>query len=286
MKSKKKNRASTIFLVAVMIVGIGLMLYPTVSDYWNSLHQSRAIATYVKTVNNTDYETIERIWTEAEEYNRNLAETGIRYVLPPETKEEYNTQLRTADTDVMAYVEIPKIKCMLPVYHGTDEAVLQVAAGHLEWSSLPVGGESSHCVISGHRGLPSAKLFTNLDEMAEGDIFMLHVLDKTLTYQVDQIRTVLPEELQDLTIEQGRDLCTLITCTPYGVNTHRLLVRGTRIENLDDSGVVISEATPVDPMLVTFGAVLLILLVILIWLIVNLIREKRKYKKAGGDTKL
>lgn len=285
MKSKKKNRISTIFLVAVMIIGIGLMLYPTVSDYWNSMHQSRAIATYVRTVDNTDYETIDRIWTEAGEYNRKLAETGIRYVLPPERKDEYSTQLRTADTDVMAYVEIPKIKCLLPVYHGTDEAVLQVAAGHLEWSSLPVGGESSHCVISGHRGLPSAKLFTNLDEMAEGDIFMLHVLDKTLTYQVDQIRTVLPEELQDLTIEQGRDLCTLITCTPYGVNTHRLLVRGTRIENLDDSGVVISEATPVDPLLVTFGAIMLILLAILVWLIVNLIREKQKYKTAGGDKK-
>ena len=260
------------------------MLYPTVSDYWNSLHQSRAIATYVRTVDNTDYETIDSLWLSAEEYNRKLAETGIKYVLPPEQKEEYNKQLKTADTDVMAYIDIPKINCTLPVYHGTDEAVLQVAVGHLEWSSLPVGGESTHCVISGHRGLPSAKLFTNLDEMAEGDVFMINTLGRTLTYQVDQIRTVLPEELQDLKIEQGQDYCTLITCTPYGVNTHRLLVRGHRVENLSEAGVLVSEASAVDPMLVTFGAILLLLVLILIWLLISLIREKRKFKSTGGDT--
>lgn len=283
MKSKIKKNLSTIILVIVMIVGLGLLLYPTVSDYWNSLHQSRAIASYVATVDEMDNTEIERLWADAVTYNRELAQSGSRFSMNAEEIEEYEAQLNTGETDVMAFVEIPKIGCKLPIYHGTDEAVLQVAAGHLEWSSLPVGGESTHCVISGHRGLPSAKLFTDIDQLVEGDIFMIYTLGKTLTYEVDQIRTVLPEEVRDMKIEPGKDYCTLITCTPYGVNTHRLLVRGHRIENLTTQ--VTAEAKPLDSMLVASVVTIIILLAVVIWLLVGLRNKKIKEKAYGGVKK-
>ena len=252
------------------------MLYPTISEYWNSQHQSRAIASYVETVEDMDSEDAEQKLAEASEYNQKLAERGTRFLLTEAQIEEYDRQLVSETTDVMAVVEIPSIQCELPVYHGTDEAVLQVAAGHLEWSSLPVGGESSHCVISGHRGLPSAKLFTNLDEVAEGDLFMIHVLGETLTYQVDQIRIVLPEDTEDLRIEQGKDYCTLMTCTPYGVNSHRLLVRGHRVENVELQTMVTADASRIDPMLVSSALIIGILLIVFIWLLIRLSRDRKK----------
>ena len=229
-----RKHLTTIILILLLLTGLSLLLYPTVSDWWNSLHQSRAIAGYTEAVAGLDGESYDTWWAGAREYNEGLPHKKDRYRMTGEEKEGYESQLNVAGNGIMGYIEIPRIKCSLPVYHGTDEAVLQVAVGHMAGTSLPVGGGTSHCVLSGHRGLPSAKLFTDLDQMEEGDLFMLHVLDETLTYEVDQITVVLPEEVNDLELVEGEDYCTLVTCTPYGINTHRLLVRGRRTENLPE----------------------------------------------------
>lgn len=247
---KKVNNFITIILVLIMLAGLSLLLYPTVSDWWNSYHQTKAIATYAADVANLSQEDYERIWNAAKEYNASLSERNSDYTLTDRQKQQYEELLDVSGTGVMGYIEIPSINCSLPIYHGTQESVLQIAVGHLEWSSLPVGGASTHCVVSGHRGLPSAKLFTNLDQLTEGDIFMLRVLDEVLTYEVDQILIVEPQETESLRIEEGKDYCTLVTCTPYGINTHRLLVRGHRIENLDESIRVTADAIQIDPLLV------------------------------------
>lgn len=225
-----KKHLSTIILILILFTGLSLVLYPTLSDYWNLYHQSRIIADYTDTVEQTDAEKNEEIWKKAQKYNQKLARDGNCWRMTKKQKKEYESLLNVGGTGIMGYIEIPKINCELPVCHGSDPAVLQTAIGHLEGSSLPVGGSSTHCVLSGHRGLPSAKLFTDLDQMENGDVFLLRILDRTLAYQVDQILTVLPEEMDYLKIEEGKDLCTLVTCTPYGVNSHRLLVRGHRIE--------------------------------------------------------
>ena len=181
----------------------------------------------------------------------------------------------------MGYIEIPSIKVALPIYHGTEDTVLQHAIGHLEWSGLPVGGKGSHCVLSGHRGLPSAKLFTNLDKLAEGDTFILRVLDEALTYEVDQILIVEPQDVDALRIIDGGDYCTLVTCTPYGINTHRLLVRGHRVENTEEAHTVYvtADAMQIEPLLVAPAVAIPILLVLL----VMLLRPKPSKKKSGGD---
>ena len=228
-KKKKENFILNSVLALLFFAGVSLLLYPAFSDWWNESRQSRAISDYAGKVEDMNEKEYARLWKEAREYNRALAEQGTRYTLTEEQKEQYEKLLNVSGDGIMAYIEIPKIGCRLPVYHGTRESALQIAAGHLEWSSLPVGGESAHCVISGHRGLPRAKLFTDLDKMEEGDQFFLTVLDKKLTYEVDQIRIVEPEDVEDLAIEKGKDYVTLVTCTPYAVNTHRLLVRGCRI---------------------------------------------------------
>lgn len=270
---KKSNRLTTVLLVVLLLAGLSLLLYPSVSDYWNSLHQSRAIADYVESVARLDKAQYEAAWEAARVYNSALAQ-GKAY-----DEQEYINQLDVSGLGIMGYVEIPTINCSLPIYHGTDEAVLQVAIGHLSWSSLPVGGESAHCVISGHRGLPSAKLFTDIDKLREGDIFMLRVLDEVLTYEVDQILIVEPDETESLMIAQGEDYCTLVTCTPYGINTHRLLVRGHRIENIaeSDSIMITAEAGQIEPMLVAPFAAMPILLVLLIALLIP------KGKRKGGN---
>lgn len=277
-----RKNLTTIILIIILLAGLSLLLYPTISDYWNSLHQSRAVASYVKEVQTLDTGEKDRLLEAAREYNRQLAARGTVYQLSEAEKAEYEKQLRLEDTDVMGYIEVPGIKCTLPIYHGTDEGVLQVALGHLEWTSLPVGGESTHCVISGHRGLPSAKLFTNLDQLEEGDIFMLNVLGETLTYEVDQIRIVLPEETEELRIVEGKDYCTLMTCTPYGVNTHRLLVRGHRMANIDNSGRVTADAMQIDPVIVAPVAAIPMLLALLIYLLVKTGRRKEKVKSGAG----
>lgn len=265
----KKKDFSTIALIIVFFVGVSVLLYPTVSDYWNSLHQSQAIATYADSVENMDEQDYEKLWDAAISYNQKLFQSGHGLGLKDEEKEEYNKLLDVSGTGIMSYIEIPKIKCSLPVYHGTDEGVLQIAVGHIEGSSLPVGGLNTHCVLSGHRGLPSAKLFSNLDKLEEGDIFMIRTLDQTLTYEVDQIRIVLPDEVEDLKIEEGKDLCTLVTCTPYGINTHRLLVRGHRVANQEEAEAVrvTADAMLVDNRIVAMCIAVPVLVLLLIYVV-------------------
>ena len=247
-----KKYLSTIILFLVLIIGLSLVLYPTFADWWNSFHQSKAVAGYVEQVSNMDDEKYQEIWSAAWEYNQSLLDRPNSYLLSEEQRENYNALLDIGGNGVMGYIEIPKLDVVLPLYHGTEEGILQVAIGHLDWTSLPVGGESSHCVVSGHRGLPSARLFTDLDKMEVGDTFLLRVLDEVLTYEVDQIRIVEPQETDDLLIVEGEDLVTLVTCTPYGINTHRMLVRGHRIETQEEKVVrrVTSDAIQIEPVIV------------------------------------
>lgn len=270
MRWIKKN-LSSIILVLIFFIGLSLLLYPSFSDYWNSFHQSRAIASYAEAVTTIDDTDCEKMWAEAQAYNAALTQKQNRWVLSDKECEEYEQILNIGGTGIIGYIEIPSIKVSLPIYHGVDEAVLQIAIGHIEGSSLPVGGESTHCVLSGHRGLPSAKLFTDLDKMEEGDIFMIRVLEETLTYEVDQIRIVEPEDLSALEIEEGKDLCTLVTCTPYGINSHRLLVRGHRVENMENANSirVTADAMQIDPEIVAAVIAIPILLILLIWLLVH-----------------
>lgn len=266
MKKKKKTNA---LLVVILILGVCIVLYPTVSNYYNSFHSSRAIANYAESVADMDNEAYERLWNEAVEYNRSRAGLDNPLYMSESDLETYLGVLDVSGTGVMGYINIPKIDVELPIYHTTEESVLQIAVGHLEGTSLPVGGESSHCVLSGHRGLPSAKLFTHLDRLEEGDIFFMQVLDETLSYEVDQIRIVLPTEVDDLRIEEGQDLCTLVTCTPYGINSHRLLVRGHRVANSHLAmGIrVTADALRIEPLLVAPVAAVPMLLVLLLWLL-------------------
>lgn len=277
---KKGNNFITALLVLVLIVGLSLLLYPTLSDYWNSFHQSKSIAVYSEQVSQLDSQTCEKLWADACQHNRNLLARGQNFTLSQAQIQTYEQLLNVSDLGIMGYVEIPKIGCSLPIYHGTDDAVLQIAIGHLPWSSLPVGGESTHCVLSGHRGLPSAKLFTNLDQLYEGDIFQLRVLNQVLTYQVDQILIVEPQDTRALTIVEGQDYCTLVTCTPYGINTHRLLVRGHRIENPENALAlrVTADAVQIEPLIVAPVVALPLLLGLLILLLTG-----HPKKKHGGD---
>ena len=267
---KKKSSFVTAILIAALLAGALLLLYPTVSDYWNSFHQSRAIASYAEQVADLDDTTYDQIWADARAYNETLDNSTSRFVMTEEQKKIYEALLNIADNGVMGYIEIPKIKCNLPIYHGTDEAVLQIAIGHVQGSSLPAGGESTHCVLSGHRGVPSAKLFSDLDQLTEGDVFLLRVLDETLTYEVDQIRTVLPDELDDLAIEEGKEYCTLVTCTPYGINSHRLLVRGHRVENQASASTirVTADAMQIEPLLIAPLVAVPMLLVLLVMVLI------------------
>lgn len=225
------SRVISAFFAVVLVVGVGLIAYPTVADWWNRMHQSRAVATYIEKTKDLSAEQRKQMLQAAHEYNERLATQSDRWRLTDEQKKEYESLLDVSGTGIMGYVTIPKLKVRFPVYHGTDEGVLQIAIGHLEGSSLPVGGATTHAAISGHTGLPSAKLLTGLDTLEKGDTFAFHVLDRTYTYQVDKISVVLPNNLKNLDIADGKDYATVITCTPYGVNSHRLLVRGHRIPN-------------------------------------------------------
>ena len=236
------GRGSSRILLLMMVIGIALLIYPSLSDYWNSFHQSRAIRTYAERVARVDSGEYEKMIRDARRYNLALAANGIQWEMGEEQLEEYHSLLNFDGTGVMGYIDVPKIRVKLPIYHGTEEGVLQTSIGHLAETSLPVGGEGSHCTLSGHRGLPSAKLFSDLDRLVEGDTFTLSILNESYTYEVDRIRVVEPKDLSELQIEPGQDLCTLVTCTPYGVNTHRLLVRGHRIENIHGNAEVIDDA--------------------------------------------
>lgn len=267
--SSKGQNLSTLLLVAVFLIGLCLLLYPTISDAVNSITQTRVIADHEKNLSEMDDSNLEELLAQALEYNRKLAESDQGWYLSQYETGIYNNMVNPFGNGMMGYIEIPGIQVRLPIYHGVDEAVLQVGIGHLESTSLPVGGESSHCVLSGHRGLPSARLFTDLDQLVEGDVFYIHVLNQTLVYQVDNIRIVEPEDLSALTIEEGKDYCTLVTCTPYGVNTHRLLVRGVRVDYTPQeiTELVISgDATLLHPtqVLPLVAAPLLVILLIVL----------------------
>lgn len=279
-----KRYIITIVLIVAFLGGLGLLLYPTVSDWWNSHHQSRAVSTYMEAVAQIDDNRYDQIWNEAHAYNAKLAKKEMDFKLSDEQLEEYNSLLNITGNGIMGYVDIPAINVTLPVYHGTEESVLQIAIGHIAGTSLPVGGESTHCVISGHRGLPSAKLFTDIDKLVVGDLFTLNMLDEVLTYEVDQIRIVLPHEVDDLRIEAGKDYCTMVTCTPYGINTHRLLVRGHRIETKADAREVrvAADALQVDEKMVALFIAAPLLFLLGIGVIVGSGIQGRRMKKKAG----
>ena len=275
----KKNR-STIILILIFLVGLSVMLYPTVSDYVNQRHQSRALASYDETVNEMSDADYTAYFEAADAYNQRLAATPNSF-FTPEQVSGYDETLDVSGTGIMGYITIPRIGVELPVYHGTSDGVLQVAAGHLEGSSLPVGGAGTHAVISAHRGLPSAKLFTNLDQLEVGDTFTITVLDRVLTYEVDQISIVLPTETDNLKVVDGKDYVTLMTCTPYGINTHRLLVRGRRITTPDKLKHirVTADAIKIEPIITAPIMALPLLLVLLLWLLFS----NRKRKSTRGE---
>lgn len=264
-----KSHRSTILLILILLIGLSLMLYPSFADWWNSFHSSRAIASYEEQVANIDDAQYEELWDAARDYNQSLLHRPNDFILSDEQQEIYKSLLDIGGNGIMGYIEIPMIDVMLPIYHGTKESVLQIAVGHLDWTSLPVGGAGSHCVLSGHRGLPSARLFTDLDKLKVGDVFMLHVLNEILTYKIDQILIVEPQDTDPLLIEPGKDLCTLITCTPYGINSHRMLVRGHRIESQEEPKDIriTADAVRIEPLIVAPIVAVPILLVLLIILL-------------------
>lgn len=272
-----RKHLTSILIAFLLIAGLGILMYPTVSNLINQGYASKAITEYNTIYINTDEDSLREMVDEADEYNRQLAQNFTGFY-EESSVPGYEEALNIAGTGIMGYIDIDKINVELPIYHGVDNGVLQMGVGHIEGSSLPVGGESTHCVLSGHRGLPSAKLFTDLDKMEIGDTFTITVMDRVLTYRVDQIKIVLPNESADLMIVDGQDYCTLVTCTPYGINTHRLLVRGVRIDS-DQTGArrlfVPNEAVKVDRILVA-PVIAIPLLVVVIVLVIAMERYKMK----------
>ena len=271
----KKSKVG-ILLVLILFAGVCIMLYPAISQYWNSKTQSRIVENYENVISSLSEEDFTKYFEEATAYNKALFELDDP-LYDYKKISGYNNILNVSNVGIMGYITIEKLGVELPVYHGTSSDVLNIACGHLEGTSLPVGGQNSHCVLSAHRGLPRAKLFTDLDKMECGDTFTITVLNKTITYQVDQIKVVNPDEVRNLTIEEGQDRCTLLTCTPYGVNTHRLLVRGTRIENAKPMIYVTSDAYKIDSIVATPIVAAPILLILLIYLLV-------KYRHKGSKS--
>lgn len=285
-QKKKSGSASTIILVAIFFVGLSVLLYPTVSDFWNEKRQSQAIVNYDDLIVDLTPEDYTAFFNQADSYNQKIRNMSFPFLNHKNIADEYYDTLDVNGDGMMGYITIEKIKVQLPVYHGTSDKVLNSAVGHVEGSSLPVGGESTHAVLSAHRGLPSAKLFTNLDKLEVGDIFTIRILDRTVTYQVDQILIVLPHETENLNLVKGEDYCTLVTCTPYGINTHRMLVRGTRIENIEPERVinVITEAYQIDPLIVTPAVAAPMLGVLLIVLLVKSGKNGKSKKKSNNTT--
>ena len=279
MKKIKKN-LSKVVLVVTFLAGLSLLLYPTVANWWNSFHATRSIASYDETIAALPPEQYDELFDAAIAYNETLLDDGGRY-FPSDAEHQYYMDLLSIEgSEVLGSIQIPTQKINLPIYHGTSEEVLQVGAGHLEGTSLPIGGESTHTVISGHRGLPSAELFNNIVNLAEGDVFVIKVLNQTITYQVERIRTVLPTEVNDIDIEPGRDLATLVTCTPYGVNTHRILITGHRIENLSEDFLNTKDnAGLVSQTLIAAILAGIILVVLFVLLMIRSSKQKREQKK-------
>lgn len=271
-----KKHISNIVLVVILLAGLSLLVYPSFADWWNTRNAASAVAKYNEYIEEKDTTELDALWKQAERYNRSMNNKNVGVNLSPEQKEVYNNTLNIGGNGVIGYIDIPMQNITLPIYHGTDEAVLMVGVGHLEWSQLPTGGKGNHVVLSGHRGLPSARLFTDIDKMVVGDIFYLDILNKTLTYEVDEITIVLPQELSSLRPVRGEDLCTLVTCTPYGVNSHRLLVRGHRIENLAATVRVTADAQQITTVYVAGVLAVPMLLVLFVILMVDTGRHKEE----------
>ena len=265
-----RKHKTVIFLTLGFLVGICILLYPAFSDFWNSKTQSRAITDYESVLDNLDENEYSAIFERAHAYNKALYETNYPLMDYKNVPGYYDT-LRITDNDMIGYLKIDRIGVELPIYHGTSDDVLNRGVGHLEGSSLPIGGENTHSIMSAHRGLPSSKLFTDLDRVEKGDTFQIIVLDQVLTYQVDYIKVIEPTDVSDLQIIEGGDYCTLFTCTPYGINTHRLLVRGVRIETIEEKPIIYvsNEAFRIEPLLVTPAVAAPMLFVLLIHLLVK-----------------
>lgn len=286
-----KKHLTTILLILVLLVGLSIMLYPTISDYINKKNASRVIADYDKVIVSATEEDISSWIDGARVYNRALAANPAAFY-KPELIDGYDEALNITGSGVMGYIDIEKVKIHLPIYHGVEDVTLQVGAGHLPGTSLPIGGKSTHCVLSGHRGLPSSRLFTDLDDLVVGDVFTVTAANQVMTYQIDQIKVVLPEETDDLQIVEGMDYCTLLTCTPYGVNSHRLLVRGVRVGNIESDEeeeyhtvYVANEAFIIDAVIVApIVAVPMLVIVFAVLAIIDKIRksvEKISPRKEG-----
>jgi len=275
------KKISTIIMFSLFFIGLSVLLYPAISSYWNSKTQSQVVESYENMLQSINRADTDAIFEEAEAYNDALRQ--LQFPLREYSKVEgYYQALNLNDMGMMGYITIPSIGVELPIYHTVSESVLAHAAGHMEGSSLPIGGESTHSVLSAHRGLPNAKLFTNLDKVQLGDVFTLKILDKTILYQVDQILTVSPENTAAIQPVEGKDYCTLVTCTPYGINTHRLLVRGTRIDTITERQVYVGdEAYQIDTLIVTPIVALPILLVLIV--IVLLQPVKQEHLIEGDD---
>ncbi|MEA4932773.1 MAG: class C sortase [Lawsonibacter sp.] len=283
-----KKHYPTMILIFVFLVGLSVLLYPSVSNYYNSFHQSRAVASYDSCMGNLTEQVTSDSLQAAEAYNKKLLDQGAScFTLTDAEEAEYNNSLNMDGNGMMGYLSIKKMGIQLPIYHGTSESVLAAGIGHLAGSSLPVGGIGTHCVLSGHRGLPSAKLLTDLDQIEIDDTFSITVLHETLTYEVDQILIVNPDEVTALNIDPNEDYCTLVTCTPYGINTQRLLVRGHRVE-IPEETYIAADAVPIDPLMVAPVIAAPILLILLIWLLVAPGKPKATAKhqeKDGGGEK-
>jgi sortase A len=274
-----KKNWSKIILIGAFLIGLSLLLYPTASNFINQRNQTKAISSYDENISKLKQEDFSKYWQEAVQYNKSLKSDSITE-FPDSDKEKYNKVLNPTGNGIMGYIEITKIGVRMPIYHGTGEELLQIAIGHIEGTSLPVGGPSTHCVVSGHRGLPSAKLFSDLDQMVIGDVFQLHILGQVLAYQVDQIVTVLPDDIKDLKIVEGKDYCSFVTCTPYGINSHRLLIRGTRVDYNEKLSIKVSpDGKKVAPLLVAPAVAIPILIILLIWVMVSTRSKNSKKKK-------
>lgn len=278
-----KNHLSTIVIVIVFVIGLGLLAYPTVANWWNNNMATHVVAGYTEAVQNLDTSQYDELIGSARAYNADLASNPGRFNPTDEEHASYEKQLSIADSSVMGSISVPSVDISLPIYHGTSEDVLAAGAGHLEGSSLPVGGIGTHTVITGHRGLPSAKLFTDLDRVVEDDYVILKVLNETLTYQVDTIRIVEPKEKEGLAIDPDKDLLTLVTCTPYGINTHRILITGHRVENLQEWEAA-SDAGQIDTKLVALCIAIPILIILFILLLIRTRKPKTKGEPDERDS--
>lgn len=285
MKEVKKNKKdpTTILLVIIFFVGLCVLLYPTISNFYNTYGVRKALEKYDNAIKSIDTTTLKEMLEDAEEYNKELFRNQIPFHNGEVEDEKYGKLLNPLETGMMGYITISKLGINLPIYHGTAEEVLSKSAGHLEGSSLPIGGENTHSIITGHRGLPTAKLFTNLDKLETGDIFVLNIINQKLTYEVDDIKIVLPEEVDELEIVEGKDYVTLVTCTPYGINTHRLLIRGHRIENANLS-IVPADAIQINSIVLAPIIAVPILLILVIFVVLNP-KNNKKVQVKWSDIK-